>query len=788
MARTRPFSAARLVLAALLSGLAFAASPGSAMAQTDEALYRNAIDEARAGRTREALVTLERLAARNPQRRDILGDYAVVLGWAEQHAAALTLVEAIDVALAPAYVLEGLAFSARSLQRYAQAESLYTQAIALFPLRVEARFGLALTLAAAERNPVAELAAWQAILLLEPEHRAALLGIVRVLARLGAPQLALDSADRFADRTPGLLTPAERAALAADRTAQHVRWGAITADSGLGEARFAAIDSALVESENAAARAAAVTAVLDSTERQLVLDRIIALRDRFRMRDAVALYEAMQVRLEAVPAYAKSAAASAYLYLKQPERARDLYREALADDADNLEMRLGLFYALAESEQHAEALALADGIAAATPQWIDAWSPATIRANPAYARALGAQALAPLFADRPGVAEQRLHALADRAPFHMGIRTDHASSMRARGWARAAEQELRWILAVEPDNSGALGERAGALLEMQSHAAAVQVLAQARAAAAEDGRVVRAGRLLEVHEMRELSVDANAGRSSGGPAGTSGRALEARLYSSPLDDRFRAYAHLFDAQATFAAGTARRERAGIGLEYRSPQVVASGELSHGLNGSRTGAAASLAYRPDDHWTLRGTLDSSSNAIPLQAHLAGINAQRVSAEALWRAHESRSAAVSVGLMAFSDSNRREFTQARWTERVVAGPRYKLDLTAALYASRNSLAGAPYFNPSRDLSPTLEVANEWLQWRRYSSAFRHRLVASAGSYWQQGFGAGKVAALRYEQEWTADDRLALRYGIGRSLHPYDGAQTGRNYAYLSLNWRF
>jgi hypothetical protein len=69
---------------------------------------------------------------------------------------------------------------------------------------------------------------------------------------------------------------------------------------------------------------------------------------------------------------------------------------------------------------------------------------------------------------------------------------------------------------------------------------------------------------------------------------------------------------------------------------------------------------------------------------------------------------------------------------------------------MYA-RNSLASAPYFNPSRDFSPTLEFANEWLYWRRYTRAFRHRVVVAVGTYWQQGFGTGPVYGARYEQEW-------------------------------------
>ena len=161
---------------------------------------------------------------------------------------------------------------------------------------------------------------------------------------------------------------------------------------------------------------------------------------------------------------------------------------------------------------------------------------------------------------------------------------------------------------------------------------------------------------------------------------------------------------------------------------------------------------------------------------------------MSGEAVWQAHESRSAAVSYALMEFSDGNRRDTARARWTERVIVGPVYKLEITAGLYASGNTRVGAPYFNPSRDHSPTVEFANEWLQWRRYTRAFRHRLVVALGSYSQQGFGTGPVSNLRYEQEWTADDRLLLRYGLGRSQHPYDGVKTTRDYVYVSLNWRF
>jgi biofilm PGA synthesis protein PgaA len=781
------------------------------------ARYQQAVAQARDGQTATALETLRALVAQYPQRRDLINDYAVVLGWAGEHAAALALLDRIDRSTAPGYVIEGFAGSARALHQFEFAESLYREAVARDAARVEPQLGLALTLAEAGKlddasqlierlrltypqridvleayaaiavlrhDDFAALAAYQAILQQQPTHRNALRGKIQTLSRLGTPQLGIE----IADQNPGVLTADERAAIAADRTAHQIRWGAIAAGSERGTARFAVIDAALADSDAAGARALDRNNELSPVERQLALDRIGALRERYRMREAVALYEALAARPLPLPAYAQSAAASAYLYLEQPEKARDLYRAALVSDPANLETRIGLFYALAESEDHAAALTEIDAAVAATPQWMDAWSPATVHENPAYARVLSARAMAPLFANRVGEAEQRLHVLSDRVPYNMEVRTDYASTMRARGWPRKAERELTWILAADPDNSGALGEHAGALLEMRDYRKAEAALALAQAVAAEDGRVVRATRLAQVHDMRELIVDATVGRSSGGPSGTQDYAVDTRLYSSPFDYNYRVFAHAFNAEAKLDNGTGRRNRIGGGLEYRSTLFTASGELSQGINEGNTGAAAALAYTPDDYWTFRGTLDSSSNAVPLQASLAGINARRGSAEAVWQAHESRSAALGYARMNFSDGNHRDSLQARWTERVIVGPVYKLEITGGLYASHNSLANTPYFNPSNDFSPTLEFSNEWLQWRRYTRAFRHRLVATVGSYSQQGFASGPVYGARYEQEWDADDRLTVRYGIGRTLHPYDGVQTARNFLNFALNWRF
>ena len=56
------------------------------------------------------------------------------------------------------------------------------------------------------------------------------------------------------------------------------------------------------------------------------------------------------------------------------------------------------------------------------------------------------------------------------------------------------------------------------------------------------------------------------------------------------------------------------------------------------------------------------------------------------------------------------------------------------------------------------------------------------------WQSGFDAGRTYGVRYEHQWDWQERFSLRYGIGRSAHPYNGLTESREYAYINLNWRF
>jgi hypothetical protein len=114
-------------------------------------------------------------------------------------------------------------------------------------------------------------------------------------------------------------------------------------------------------------------------------------------------------------------------------------------------------------------------------------------------------------------------------------------------------------------------------------------------------------------------------------------------------------------------------------------------------------------------------------------------------------------------------------------------FKFDMTAALYASaehsdnRTPLQSAP--RPHPDGGVRRRLANVAPVRARSGSD-----SVTLGAYWQDGFGTGAISGVQYEHVWELDRRLYLRYGIGTLSRPYDGDRTRRDYALITLDWRF
>jgi len=777
--------------------------------------HSEAVAQARRGDFATALPTLERLARTDGGDRRHLHDYLVVLGWAGRHADAVTAADTADLGGAPAYVLEAVARSAREVQRFDLSRSLFLQSIRRHPDRVESRVGLALSLSdqgrhraaadllevLAERHPdrvdvyearavVAEsasdwiqaLAMHQLTLERAPGRRESQRGVLRAAAKLGAQHLAHD----LAARDPGLITADELRTLAADRTAISMRWGRIEERIATGDARFHWLSRALADSEEVATalvRDGGAAARADRVVRQLLNDRVVALNWRHSNEQAVALYERLLAAGLEPPAYTQRAAADAYLAVRQPERAAALYASARREIVDDFNLELAYFFALGESERHDDAIAQIDALAARTPARHRDGRP---NHDAQTARAMAA--LARVFTERPAQAETMAAKVIEDAPYSAESRALAASVAQARGWPRRADEEYQRALATDPESAGLRAERIGPLLELHEFAAARSELDRARAERPDDARVKRAADVWAVHASPELYVDAGYARSTtASPTGARDWRVDTWLYSAPLAHRWRAFAHTYNARATIDGTGIGWNRMGAGAEYRARDLRLTAEANAG-SGAPAGLAVSGRWQPDDHWRLSAQGQSVSNSIPLRAWLQGIRANELGTDAQYAVNESRRFSGGLGRLGFSDGNTRRIASANWNERWITGPRFKLETNLGVWHSRNSRDGAPYFNPARDTSATLEVAGEWTTWRSYENNFKQRLAIGAGRYWQQGFASGPVWTVRYDHAWEFDRRVALRYGIGRLLQPYDGVGTGRTFFSLTLDWRF
>ncbi|MDD5035824.1 MAG: poly-beta-1,6 N-acetyl-D-glucosamine export porin PgaA [Methylococcaceae bacterium] len=793
------------------------------IAYADDDALAQALLSARQGDYAAALPILQDLAENHPENPEFAYEYLTVLGWAERHDVALESARRLlgDERNAPARVLESLGLSARRLGQLVLAEHYYRLALINAPKRMSSSIGFAFALAEqrsdqAKRRQAQTLIAqlrsrhpqsaepllgqahlaeldgdgFSALALnlkaLEREagHREAVANIIRLADRLGAPTFAR----KLARLNPGILDESKLAELHLSSTASRIRTGVIDAEQKDSRDRLASLSAAIAETDSLA-RKAAEPNPLSSLQMRALFDRLDALCQVERMSEAVMLAELLQKRGIDLPAYVKKNLAGAYLDLGQTRPALALYRQYLDVEPKDFKARMGLFFALMDDEQMDEAETLIEQIIQDTPERIEAYSESTIRDNPDYRTVLGARAMLRVYAHRYKEAQALADQLLEAAPYSSEFRETWASVAQARGFPRRADAMWRRILIDDPDNAAARAARVSPLLEMHEFATARRMAEEALTLRPESKSSINAAREVKNHELWDFNMDAGLGTASGGdnPSGTNDLFIDSSLYSHPLADNWRVFLRHYLGQAQYQQGFVEWNRTALGGEYRARDISLAAALSEGVGG-KPGAMLEAEWQIDDHWSLKGHFDSLSNAFPLRAWIMGIDANRLALDVSWRRDEAREISSAMGYMHFSDGNDRYTLSASWVERIWNGPRFRSDLSGAVWASSNSHQNAPYYNPSLDFSPSLSLHNDWASWRAGEITFHQHLNLTAGAYWQENFRTGRVLEAYYEQAWNIGSRLTLSYGFGRSLHPYDGRQVGRNYGAITLNWKF
>lgn len=814
-------AAAGLSLFAACAALA----PALALASPGNDDYDSLIARARAGEYEPALAMLRRQGPA-AGRRAIL-DRIVIAGWAGRPAEAAAAYETLPAgATPPADVQLAAARAYRDLRRWPEALAAYRAGLRRHPRLTVFQAGEIMTLADAGQAQTA-LAAGERWVGRQPRDADARLALAYVHARQGRPFDALRQTDQAlaiapgapyvqreyvhalqrarmpaealarAREHPGLLDAAQMRRLEADAVAQQVRLASMPTR---GEAeRFTIADRALARYDELipAWREAGEAARGDVLRARI--DRLHALHARVRMADLAREYETLRAEGAEVPRYALNDVASAYLYLREPEKARDIYRQVAAggatrdDDAeDRLNNETGLYYSLAEAETFEEASETLDAMRDGYPAWVYAKGQPSRIPNDLHLERLQTDAAASLMADDTEAAQRGLEDMVRAAPNNSTLLAQLAATYRARSLPRASERTLKMAETLTPRNLGVENGQGFGALELQEWRQAEALSRDTLARAPEDLLSRRLARQWEVHNKAELQINGYRGLASDSPVSGSGDfGIDAVLYSKPLDYNWRVFGGGGYAAGDFEEGRGTYRWVRTGVEWRGRDLTVEGEVStHDYgHGVKPGLRLTAAYDVDDHWQMGGSAELMSRETPLRALASGVTSNSLSGYVRWLANERREWTLSLSPSHFSDGNDRWSLGLNGRERVYTAPHLKADLEFDISTQRNSGGSdVPYFNPRSDLMllPGLRLTHTL--YRRYETAWEQIGTVGAGAYAQQGYGTGGVIALGYGQRYRANDVLDMGAMITGISRPYDGERERELRIVFDLAYRF
>ncbi len=389
------------------------------------------------------------------------------------------------------------------------------------------------------------------------------------LQALGSPFRA----EELARATPGVLNPVERARVVGTRRAMFLRMNQLPSDDP--RRGYAVTDRAIADFE----REIAELQGRPGFEVPLLrarFDLLVAYRDRVRMADAVALYETLRREGVTPPAYVRNSAAAAYLYVERPEVALELYQSVLADDSNDPDASLGLFYTLVELERHREAYAHIDALDRREPPFRGFTDTGATYENPSKLDTALAAALARYYGDQLGEAWKRVSALSEAAPGNSWVQASAASVARARGWPRRALALVDpWLTLIDED-AGLEQERAHTLFALKRYREADLLIDHLRTRHSEDKGVQWLAEDWDAYRMWELQVRVEPNKGVEPQADGFGMEASSRLLSPPIAYNWRVALEYRFATGDTPEGSVDLHRGAVGLEYRGRTSMESG--------------------------------------------------------------------------------------------------------------------------------------------------------------------------------------------------------------------
>jgi biofilm PGA synthesis protein PgaA len=409
--------------------------------------------------------------------------------------------------------------------------------------------------------------------------------------------------------------------------------------------------------------------------------------------------------------------------------------------------------------------------------------------NPKYE--IDVKAVAEAAAKHQVALEMIARELAYNAPGNQGLRIDYASVLQARGWPRAAENELKKAEVIEPRNINLEVEQAWTALTLQEWQQAAVLTHDVVEREPQDPGVVRLKRAVDVHNLAELRIAGSTGIDAEGPdSGKHDVDLTTIVYSPPLKDNWRGFAGFGYADGQFSEGKGIVRDWLAGVEWRSRNIWLEAEYAERVfnHEHKPGARLSGWYDFNDNWRIGSQLERLSHRVPLRAMKNGVTGNSAQAYVRWYQNERRKYGVSWAFTDFSDSNQRQEVSLEGQERIWSSPYLIVDFLPNLYYEQNTEHDTPYYNPIKtfDIVPAFEASH--LLWRSYENSWEQIFSAGVGASWQKHYGTDVVTQLGYGQRISWNDVIDAGATLRWEKRPYDGDREHNLYVEFDMTFRF
>ncbi|MFC0677856.1 poly-beta-1,6 N-acetyl-D-glucosamine export porin PgaA [Lysobacter korlensis] len=523
----------------------------------------------------------------------------------------------------------------------------------------------------------------------------------------------------------------------------------------------------------------------------LDFDELILLNRLARHEEVVRRYRGMLAQGRDVPSYVLAAVGDSLLAERAPEQAAVALAAAAEHAPDNHDATLQLAYAHVESERFGEALALLERTLEQQPAWPRPHGAPRGHENRFRLDAEVTYALVRAFDEDLAGAQATLEPLGAAAPSNAELQSSLGTVYLFRGWPEAALQRFSIAATLDERHVPAMLGQVAALSALDRFDEARPIRARLVEFYGSEVNVQDMERRWRVARGAGVRAYAAAGDGRGdagvSPLGSRDVAAGVEAHSALLADKWRVLLRSEHRRADFADQRGRLHRNDIGVQYAYRGLNAAalvGRATDGLGG--TGATATLSTRLDDHWTVGAELRRNDAGASLQARAAGITADSARVNASYRRHESAAISFGASRFRYDDGNRVDAVDVSASRRWISEPHLTVAGLVDFDASRASRDDAPYFNPARAATLGFGIDVDRIAWRRYERHFRHRLAASAGVQWQDGFGTAWVPALRYGHEWQFAPARGLEYGLSWSRPVYDGQRETHVALDIELRW--